>query len=37
MKTAVKDVMTTSVIWVRHVQGVVAVRDRLSYLSSQKG
>ena len=22
---------------VRHVQGVVAVRDRLSYLSAQKG
>jgi hypothetical protein len=37
MKTTVNDVMTTRVIWVkkdatfRHVQGVVAVRDRLSY------
>ena len=37
MKTTVNDVMTTRVIWVkkdatfRHVQGVVAVRDRLDY------
>jgi hypothetical protein len=37
MKTTVNDVMTTRVIWVkkdatfRHVQGVVAVRDRLNY------
>jgi hypothetical protein len=31
MNATVKDIMTTPVAAVRHVEGVVAVRDRLSY------